>query len=242
MFFGNAFFETQAYCRLGRRSNASFCAVFFFLSAEVWERVSEQATAAWLFRHLSRSESKSEIDSAKKEQENRRFVVTKTFAESCKCCAEILNFLKPSKLRFSFGNLCSWSNRLLMQASTFPCKGKCWDVLLIGMVAGWNRPRRDFCVACMYRKWGECRKPSENVNCLASYSVADFQKPTGYFHSHLCLWQDFTRAKFAWPQKRPLLSEHDFAWSKCRFFSKSNVCNERLLCGLLSFSVCPSPL
>ena len=63
-------------------------------------------TAKWLLRHLPRSESKSEIDSAKKKQENRRFVVTKAFAESSKCRAEILNFLKPSKLRFSFGSFC----------------------------------------------------------------------------------------------------------------------------------------
>ena len=64
-------------------------------------------TAKRLFRHLPRSESKSEIDSAKKKQENRRFVVTKAFAESFKSRAEILNFLEPSKLHFSFGSLCS---------------------------------------------------------------------------------------------------------------------------------------
>ena len=39
----------------------------------------------------------------------------------------------------------------------------------LGMAAGSNRRRRDFCVACMHRKRGECRKPSENVNRLASY-------------------------------------------------------------------------
>ena len=33
-------------------------------------------TAKRLFRHLPLSESKSEIDSAKKKQENRRFVMT----------------------------------------------------------------------------------------------------------------------------------------------------------------------
>ena len=60
---------------------------------------------------------------------------------------------------------------------------------------------------------GVCRKPSENVNRLASYSFADFRKATGYFHSHLCLRQYFTRAKFAWPRKRPLLSTHAFSWS-----------------------------
>ena len=66
-------------------------------------------TAKWLLRPLLLSESKKEIDIAKKKQENRtcgRFVLTKAFAESSKCHAEILNFLKPSKLRFSFGSLC----------------------------------------------------------------------------------------------------------------------------------------
>ena len=41
-----------------------------------------------------------------------------------------------------------------MRASTFPYKGKCLDGLRFWMVAGLNWPRRDFRVACMYRKWG----------------------------------------------------------------------------------------
>ena len=43
-------------------------------------------TAKWLFRHLPRSDSKCEIDSAKQKQENRRFVMTKAFAESSVSC------------------------------------------------------------------------------------------------------------------------------------------------------------
>ena len=77
--------------------------VHFFSLPKFGSELVSMVTAKWLFRHLPRSESKSEIDSVKKKQENRRFVMTKAFAESSKCRAEILNFLKSSKFRFLLG-------------------------------------------------------------------------------------------------------------------------------------------
>ena len=77
--------------------------VQFFLSAEVWERVSEHGHRKMAVQHLPRSESNSEIDSAKKKQENRRFVMTKAFAESSKCRAEILTFSSPASYVFLSG-------------------------------------------------------------------------------------------------------------------------------------------
>ena len=58
----------------------------FFLSAEVWERVNEHSHCKMAVQHLTPSASTSEIDSADKKQENRRFVVTKVFAESSVSC------------------------------------------------------------------------------------------------------------------------------------------------------------
>ena len=195
--------------RLGCRSNASFCAVFF-LPVEVWERVSDRGYHKWLFWHLPRSERKTEIDSAKKKQE----IGGLSWPTSSQ------NLRSVVRKFWTFSRLASY---IFLLGAYVPDRTDCWCERLrfctranVGMffafwmVASWNRPRRDSRVTCMYRKWGECRKPSENVNCLASYS---FRKPTGYFHSHLCLWQYFTRAKSAWPRKRPLLSTHAFAWS-----------------------------
>ena len=73
---------------------------FFFSLPKSWSESVSMVTTKWLFRHLPRSKRKSEIDSVKKKQENWRFVVTKAFAEPSKCPADILNFLKPSKLHF----------------------------------------------------------------------------------------------------------------------------------------------
>ena len=79
-----------------------FRSVQFFLSAEMWVLVKEHCYRGMAVQALARSECKSEINSAKK-QENRRFFVTEAFAESFKCRAEILNFLKPRKLFFLLG-------------------------------------------------------------------------------------------------------------------------------------------
>ena len=198
----------------GRSSNASFCAVLFF-SAKVWEWGSDHGYCKIAVQALvpigEQERDRQHEEEARKSEVGR----DQPFAESFVSCRNS-NFSQAKQVTFFVRELVFLIERtpdVLMQASTFSYKGKCWDVLRFWMASGWNRPRRDFREACMYRKWGECRKPSENVNRLASYSFADFWKPTGYFHSHLCLWQYFTSAKFAWLRKRPLLSTHAFAWS-----------------------------
>ena len=124
-----------------------------------------------------------------------------------------------------------------MRASTFPYKGNCRDVFRYWMVAGRHRPRRDFCATCTYRKRGVSKTFGKRQS-PSKLQLCGFRKPTKYFHSHMCLWQYFTRAKFVHPRKRPLLSTHAFAWSQCRFFFfKPNVCNDRLLLGTLGMKL-----
>ena len=133
--------------------------------------------------------------------------MTNAFAESSKCRAEILNFLKTSKLHFSFRSLCSWSNRLLMRASTIPYKGKCWDVLRFWVVASWNRPRRDFHVACMYRKWGVSKTfgkhqlPSKLQLCRFSKAnwifPLTFVSMTVFYKGKICLTSKETTSLYA---------------------------------------------
>ena len=205
--------------RLGRRSNASFCA--FFFSAEVWEWVSEHGYHRMAVQALPRSERKMEIDSAKKKQEKRRFVVTRR--------AEILNFLKPSKLHFSCGSLCSWSGRLLMRASSFLYKGKCWDVLF-----EWWRVdigRDEIFASLVYTANGLSVENLRKISTTRQVTALPFFESQLDISTHACVYGSILQGQVMPDFERDHLSlrmpSHDL--SAVVLFSQSNVCKGRLL-------------
>ena len=66
--------------------------VQFFLSAEVWERVSEHGYRKMAVQALAPIGEQERVQQREEEARKSEFVATKAFAESSKCRAEILNF------------------------------------------------------------------------------------------------------------------------------------------------------
>ena len=151
---------------------------------------------------------KSEIDSAKTKQENRRFVVSKAFAESWKCRAEILNFLKPSKLRFFWKLVCLINLTPDASVYVFVRQGQmlgCSSLLNGGgLKSAETRFSRCFCVPQTWwrvsKTFGKRQSPSKLQLC--PFSKANWIFPltlvsmTVFYKGKTCLTSKETTSKF----------------------------------------------
>ena len=117
-------------------------------------------TTNWLFRHLPRSERKSEIESAKKKEENRKVCRDRCLWWIFEMSCGNSELLKPSKLYFLLGACVpDQTDSLCVYVSVQGQELGSSSLLNGGGLKSAERRFSPRWFVPQYRKWGECRKP-----------------------------------------------------------------------------------